>query len=109
MPPTKKESDIIYEDYYKIPSFEIEECIVKQYRKKIPAMKKDNTYAVVAKSGLKLMKYNNEVVLGQDIHNYTILTGLINNLLVLDLDISKDEWKTLGNNHPFIQWGISHF
>ena len=109
MPPTKKQSDIIYEDYYKIPSFEIEECIVKQYRKKIPAMKKDNTYAVVAKSGLKLMKYNNEVVLGQDIHNYTILTGLINNLLVLDLDISKDEWKTLGNNHPFIQWGISHF
>ena len=36
--------------------------------------------------------------------NYSLLTGSINSLVVVDLDISKDKWNELKNNHPFIEY-----
>jgi len=35
--------------------------------------------------------------------NYGIVTGSKNNVLVLDLDTSKDKWKSMKNEHPFIK------
>lgn len=35
--------------------------------------------------------------------NYGIITGSKNNILVLDLDTSKDKWKSMKNEHPFIK------
>jgi len=36
--------------------------------------------------------------------NYGLLTGHMNSLVVVDLDISKDKWNELKNNHPFIEY-----
>jgi len=36
--------------------------------------------------------------------NYALLTGGINSLVVVDLDISKPKWNELKNNHPFIEY-----
>ena len=35
---------------------------------------------------------------------YSLLTGGINSLVVVDLDINKPKWDELKNNHPFIKY-----
>ena len=51
-------------------------------------------------SGYSNLNFDNKYDLNKI--NYGILTGSKNNVLVIDLDTSKDKWKSMGNNHPFI-------
>ena len=59
-----------------------------------------------------LIKYENKKAVSftymketfTDNTNYAVLTGGINKLLIEDLDISKDKWLELKNNHPFIEY-----
>ena len=54
-------------------------------------------------TGYSDLKFDNKYDLKKI--NYGFVTGSKNGVLIMDLDTSKDKWKIMGNNHPF----ISHY
>ena len=109
--PLKKPYQIKDDKHYKIQKMP---DVVPKYLldKKLISKGFDN----VAFSGLNfkrpLIKYENnkavsfnykEEVLTKNT-GYSLLTGSINSLVVVDLDINKQKWEELKNNHPFIEY-----
>jgi len=110
----KLQSEIILDDYHKM-------CLnsAKKYPpavKKNPQQKSGYNPQYITKG--RQLRYYNGVnrkpemsikTLGENWNNYCINTGMINKLVVIDLDIQKDVWLEQGNNHPFIQSCLKHF
>ena len=109
--PLKKIYQIKDEKYYKLQKMP---DIVPKYLldKKLISKGFDN----VAFSGLNfkrpLIKYENNKAVSFNYKDetlnkntgYSLLTGGINSLVVVDLDINKPKWDELKNNHPFIKY-----
>ena len=58
------------------------------------------TYENKITTGVKFLKKDKL----EETTAYSLLTGGINSLVVVDLDINKPKWDELKNNHPFIEY-----
>ena len=110
--PLKKIYQIKDEKYYKLQK--LPDVIPK---KLLPQKDLKPGYENVAFTGLDFVRptltYENKITTGvkflkkdklEETTAYSLLTGGINSLVVVDLDINKPKWDELKNNHPFIEY-----